>query len=410
MKKPFQKATFTPSQRILIAILTILQFTVVLDFAVMAPMGSLLMRELDITAPQFGYLVSSYAIAAGTSGFLLAGFVDRFDRKRILLILYAGFIIGTLLCAVAPNYQFLFIARLIAGLFGGVISGVSFAVITDIFKYEERGRVMGFVQMAFSGSQILGIPIGLYLAVKWSWHVPFYLIVGLATINWFLIYRFMNAIPSRLKTAPLRFYKVLFDVFRQKEYRMAFVTTFFLATGGFLMMPYSSPYLVFNLGIAEASLPVIFFSAGIGTLIFSPLFGRLSDAWGKFKVFLWGSLFASIMIAWYINIDYGHLGLLIFVFAGMMIFVSSRIISASAMITEVPNPDQRGAFMNINSAIQQMSGGIATIIGSVILIQNDDLTFANFHHLGWITIFTVLLGIVLMYRIHKLLEKRKNLK
>lgn len=407
MKKPFQKATFTPSQRILIAILTILQFTVVLDFAVMAPMGSLLMRELDITAPQFGYLVSSYAIAAGTSGFLLAGFVDRFDRKRILLLLYAGFIVGTLLCAFAPNYQFLFIARLIAGLFGGVISGVSFAVITDIFKYEERGRVMGFVQMAFSGSQILGIPIGLYLAVKWSWHVPFYLIVGLATINWFLIYRFMNSIPSRLKTAPLRFYKVLFDVFRQKEYRMAFLTTFFLATGGFLMMPYSSPYLVFNLGIAEASLPVIFFSAGIGTLIFSPLFGRLSDAWGKFKVFLWGSLFASIMIAWYINIDYGHLGLLIFVFAGMMIFVSSRIISASAMITEVPNADQRGAFMNVNSAIQQMSGGIATIIGSVILIQNDDLTFVNFHHLGWITIFTVLLGIVLMYRIHKLLKKRK---
>ncbi len=407
MKKPFQKATFTPSQRILIAILTILQFTVVLDFAVMAPMGSLLMRELDITAPQFGYLVSSYAIAAGTSGFLLAGFVDRFDRKRILLLLYAGFIVGTLLCAFAPNYQFLFIARLIAGLFGGVISGVSFAVITDIFKYEERGRVMGFVQMAFSGSQILGIPIGLYLAVKWSWHVPFYLIVGLATINWFLIYRFMNSIPSRLKTAPLRFYKVLFDVFRQKEYRMAFLTTFFLATGGFLMMPYSSPYLVFNLGIAEASLPVIFFSAGIGTLIFSPLFGRLSDAWGKFKVFLWGSLFASIMIAWYINIDYGHLGLLIFVFAGMMIFVSSRIISASAMITEVPNADQRGAFMNVNSAIQQMSGGIVTIIGSVILIQNDDLTFVNFHHLGWITIFTVLLGIVLMYRIHKLLKKRK---
>lgn len=407
MKKPFQKASFTPSQRILIAILTILQFTVVLDFAVMAPMGSLLMRTLDITAPQFGYLVSSYAIAAGTSGFLLAGFVDRFDRKRILLILYAGFIIGTLLCAVAPNYQFLFIARLIAGLFGGVISGVSFAVITDIFKYEQRGRVMGFVQMAFSGSQILGIPIGLYLAVKWSWHVPFYLIVGLATINWFLIHRYMKSIPSRLKTAPLRFYKVLFDVFRQKEYRMAFLTTFFLATGGFLMMPYSSPYLVFNLGIAEASLPIIFFSAGIGTLIFSPLFGRLSDAWGKFKVFLWGSVFASIMIAWYINVDYGHLGLLIFVFAGMMIFVSSRIISASAMITEVPNPEQRGAFMNINSAIQQMSGGIATIIGSVILIQNEDLTFANFHHLGWITIFTVLIGIVLMYRIHKLLENRK---
>lgn len=407
MKKPFQKVSFTPSQRILIAILTILQFTVVLDFAVMAPMGSLLMRTLEITAPQFGYLVSSYAIAAGTSGFLLAGFVDRFDRKRILLILYAGFIIGTLLCAVAPNYQFLFIARLIAGLFGGVISGVSFAVITDIFKYEQRGSVMGFVQMAFSGSQILGIPIGLYLAVKWSWHVPFYLIVGLATINWFLIHRYMKSIPSRLKTAPLRFYKVLFDVFSQKEYRMAFLTTFFLATGGFLMMPYSSPYLVFNLGIAEASLPIIFFSAGIGTLIFSPLFGRLSDAWGKFKVFLWGSVFASIMIAWYINVDYGHLGLLIFVFAGMMIFVSSRIISASAMITEVPNPEQRGAFMNINSAIQQMSGGIATIIGSVILIQNEDLTFANFHHLGWITIFTVLLGIVLMYRIHKLLENRK---
>lgn len=407
MKEKNIAPTFNTQQKILIAVFTLLQFTIVLDFAVMAPMGSLLTRELAINASQFGYLVSSYAIAAGISGFLLAGFIDRFDRKKVLLLLYLGFIIGTLCCAVAPNYHFLMIARIIAGLFGGVISGVSFAIITDLFEYQERGRVMGFIQMAFSGSQILGIPIGLYLAVRFSWHIPFYLVVVLAAINWVLIYKYLSNLPSRLARQPEKFYTVLINILKQKEYRIAFLATFFLATGGFLMMPYSSPYLVHNLGVLETKLPIVFFVAGIGTMIFSPIFGKLSDQWGKYKVFTLGSIFAMMMIFAYVHLTVDSFVGLLVVFALMMIAVSSRIISASAMITEVPQPHQRGAFMNINSAIQQVSGGVATIIGSILLIENEDQSFANFHELGYITILSLLVCIFLMWRINRMINRRK---
>jgi predicted MFS family arabinose efflux permease len=155
------KEAFSPYQVFIIAILSILQFTVVLDFMVLSPLGAQLMTELAISTSQFSLVVSAYAISAGISGLLAAGFADKFDRKKILLFFYTGFIVGTALCGIAPDYNFLLIARIVTGIFGGVISSISFAIITDLFKLEVRGRVMGFVQMAFASSQVMGIPVGL---------------------------------------------------------------------------------------------------------------------------------------------------------------------------------------------------------------------------------------------------------
>ncbi len=174
---------FTRYQVFVIAILSFLQFTVVLDFMVLSPLGAILMPELAIKPAQFGMVVSAYAFSAGASGFLAAGFADRFDRKRLLLFFYAGFILGTTLCALADNYHDLLIARIITGIFGGVLSSISFAIITDIFKMEVRGRVMGFVQMSFASSQVLGIPVGLYLANKLGWHSPFFMIVAICMVG-----------------------------------------------------------------------------------------------------------------------------------------------------------------------------------------------------------------------------------
>jgi predicted MFS family arabinose efflux permease len=397
---------FSNYEKFLIATLTLVQFTVVLDFAVMAPLGAQLMRELHIDAKQFGFLVSSYAISAGASGFIIAGYTDRFDRRKILSVVYIGFLIGTLCCALAPDYHSLIAARIVAGLFGGVLSGISYAIVGDTFPYEARGRVMGFIQMAFSGSQILGIPIGLLLAQKFSWHIPFYAIVVLGLMNWMAIYKWMRPVNAHLNQSPtLSLWEVWKNIFSNKKYRMAYVATFFLATGGFLMMPYSSPYMVYNLGLKEENLPIVFFAAGIGSMIAAPFFGRLSDAWGKFNVFLWGSVMAAIMVAAYVHISSGHLAVVAAVFAGMMIMVSSRIISSSAMITAVPDAQHRGSFMNINSALQQISGGVATIAASKILIQNNDNSFANFDTVGYISIISIIVCVVLMKRIHTLIHK-----
>lgn len=177
-----KKSIFNRYDVFVITILSLLQFTVILDFMVLSPLGAILIPELKITTSQFGMVVSAYAFSAGISGIMAAGFADRFDRKAFLLFFYAGFMIGTTLCALATTYEFLLIARIVTGIFGGVIGSVGFAIVTDLFKFEVRGRVMGFMQMSFAASQVLGLPIGLLLANRFDWHAPFWMLVILGLV------------------------------------------------------------------------------------------------------------------------------------------------------------------------------------------------------------------------------------
>src|SRR5882757_935716 len=177
-----KEKVFTRYEVFMIAILAILQFTVILDFMVISPLGVILMKTLDITASKFSVVVSAYAFSAGASGLLAAGFADKFDRKKLLMFFYTGFILGTVLCAVATDFNFLLIARIITGIFGGVIGSIGLAIVTDLFKMEVRGRVMGFTQMAFAASQVLGIPIGLILANNYGWHSCFWMIAGFGAV------------------------------------------------------------------------------------------------------------------------------------------------------------------------------------------------------------------------------------
>jgi len=178
---------FSGYQKFVIAILALTQFTVVLDFMVMSPLGDMLMKSMSLSTVQFGVAVFSYAFSAGISGLLTAGFADSFDRKKLLLFFYVGFILGTLFCGLADTYPLLIAARIITGLFGGVIGSISMAIVSDLFPLEKRGRVMGFLQMGFGASQVLGIPISLYIANHWGWQSPFLMIVGLAFIIFLVI-------------------------------------------------------------------------------------------------------------------------------------------------------------------------------------------------------------------------------
>src|SRR6476469_1612485 len=135
------KIKFTSYQVLVILLIALTQFTVVLDFMVMSPLGDMLMKSMELNTKQFGLAVSSYAFSAGISGLLTAGFADKFDRKKLLLFFYVGFILGTLMCGLAHSYPVLIVARIITGLFGGVIGSISMAIVGDLFAIEKRGRV-----------------------------------------------------------------------------------------------------------------------------------------------------------------------------------------------------------------------------------------------------------------------------
>src|SRR5947199_3428867 len=189
---------FSRYQSILVALLALVQFTIIIDFMIMSPLCAILLPAFDISAAQFGVAVSAYAFSAGISGILSAGFADRFDRKRLLLFFYVGFTLGTALCALAPNYHLLLLGRIVTGLFGGVIGSVVLAIVTDLFALHLRGRVMGFIQTAFAASQVLGIPAGLFLANHWSWHVCFIAIVGLSIVTIAVIAFLMKPVNGHL--------------------------------------------------------------------------------------------------------------------------------------------------------------------------------------------------------------------
>ena len=403
------KHTFTKYEILVIAILAITQFTVVLDFMVLSPMGAQLMAELKINTSQFGAVVSAYAFSAGTAGILTAGFADKFDRKKLLLFFYIGFIFGTFLCGIAPDYSFLLIARVVTGLFGGVISSISFAIITDLFKMEVRGRVMGFVQMAFAVSQVMGIPVGLLLANHFGWHSPFIMIVGFASLVAIVIFFYIKPVNEHLKLKSERnAFQHLLKTVSTPNYIRGFMATVLLATGGFMLMPFGSAFSISNLGLTQNQLPILYFVTGIFSMIFGPISGRLSDKIGKYKMFLIGSTICIIMVSIYTHLSVTPLWEVILINVILFIGISSRMIAASSLMTAVPEPQDRGAFMGINASIQQISGGIAAFAAGKIVVQANNAPLQHYDILGYVVCVSMLITMGMMYIINKQVMGKKT--
>jgi len=410
MNAPTAKTpVFSRYQSVMILLLSLVQFTVVLDFMVMAPLGALLIRILKISPSQFGWVVSVYAFSAGISGILAAGFADKFDRKKMLLFFYTGFTLGTILCGIAPDYTSLLIARMVTGIFAGVLLSVNMAILADIFPLQVRGRVMGYVQMAFAVSQVAGIPIGLFFATQYGWHMPFLLIVGLCLVTMAAIVRWMKPVNAHLKERAAQ--QPLLHLARtasNPKYIIAFVATVFLSTGGFLMMPYSSAFLVRNVGVSEKILPVVFIVAGFTGLFSGPLIGKWSDKFGTYKVFIGGSLMAAIMVVIVTHLSVTPLWEVLIVNTLMYTAVMSRFIPSQALISGVPDMKDRGAFMAINSSVQQLGGGIASVVGGWLIGQDAAGRLLHYDVLGYVTIGAFLLCIVLMYYVNSYMVQKKS--
>jgi len=405
--KPVPDRGFSHDQRLLVALLALVQFTIIIDFMIMSPLGAIIMPALNITTAQFGVAVSAYAFSAGISGILAAGFADRFDRKRLLLFFYAGFTLGTALCALAPNYAVLLIGRIVSGLFGGVMGSIVLAIITDLFALHLRGRVMGFVQTAFAASQVLGIPVGLFLSNHWSWHVAFGALVGLSTATIAVVSIVMRPVNGHLKLqhdkTALRH---LIATVGQPRYTLAFGVTTLLATGGYMLMPFGSAFTVYNIGIDIAHLPTIYLISGLFSIFTGPLVGRASDAFGKYPVFVFGSAVSIIMVLTYTHLGQVSLTTVIIVNVLMFVGVFSRMIPSQALISAIPVPSQRGSFSAISASLQQLSGGLGSVLAAAIIAQNADGSLRHFDMLGYIVVATSVLSLMAMYFVQKSVAKQ----
>ncbi len=325
-----------------------------------------------------------------------------------MLFFYIGFIVGTFLCSLANTYALLIAARIITGLFGGVIGSISMAIITDLFDIHHRGRVMGFIQMGFGASQVLGIPISLYIANVWGWQSPFIMVAAIASVVAVLIIFKLQPVSKHLEIQQSRnALSHLFHTVAKRNYRIGFIATAILSIGGFMMMPFGSAFAINNLHITQGQLPKLFMVSGISSLIIMPLIGKLRDKIDKFTIFTFASVWMMIMVCIYTNLSETPFWEVIILNIIMMMGIMSRMIPASALVTGIPEMQDRGAFMSINSSLQQIAGGIAAAVAGMIVVQKDKASpLQHYNTLGYVIVGISIIGILLMYRVSSMIKKK----
>lgn len=392
---------FSRQEKILLALLASIQFSSIVDFMIMMPLGPQLMRIFSINPHQFGLLVSSYTFCAGITGFLAAFFIDKVDRKQALLFFFVGFSLGTIACALAPTYELLLIARGLTGVFGGVLGSLVLSIVSDSISYERRGSAMGVIMTSFSLASVLGVPFSLFLANAFSWHAPFLFLGGSSLVLCILVWAKVPAmryhlIEKRPKESPLR---TLTRVLKNKNQRRALVFMSSVMFGHFAIIPFLSPSLVANAGMTEAQLPLMYMAGGICTFFTSPLMGRFSDRYGKHLVFLVCALLTIIPYFVITHMNATPLWLILLVCAFFFVISGGRLIPATALVSGTSLPQTRGSFMSIVSSVQQLSSALSSYLAGLIVTNDANGRLVNYPVVGYVAIAFTFLAIFLSRRI-----------
>ncbi|MGV3686508.1 MAG: MFS transporter [Daejeonella sp.] len=395
-------------ERIALILLAALNFTHILDFMIMMPLGNYLMPYFNISPQQFSMLVASYTFSAGIAGFLAAFFVDNFDRKKVLLFGYIGFLIGTLCCALSPTFEFLLISRIVAGLFGGLIGAQVLSIVADLIPYERRGIAMGIIMAAFSVASVFGVPFGLYIANLFNWHGPFFFVAGLGAVLVPFLMRFLPKMDGHLTTETARInpFVLIREVARDKDQLLALGFTASLMLGHFMIIPFLNPFMEFNMGFSKFQTPMLYMAGGIATLITSPLIGRLADKVGKHKVYFIMAVTSIFPIALITNLPPMPFYLVLCVSGFWFVVSSGRTIPAQAMVSNVVSPERRGSFMSFNSSVQQIFVGLASVLAGLIVVKNPDNSIQNYEVTGYISILITLLTLIFVFRLDTRLKRK----
>ena len=390
-----------PRELALLLTLAAMQFTHVLDFMIMMPLGPQFMRIFALDPQQFAALVSAYTFAAAAGGFVSAFWIDRFSRKRALLAMYAGFILATVLCCLAPTYAALLAARIVAGLFGGVIGALVMTIVADVLPYARRARGTALVASAFSLAAVLGVPLGLWLAAQYSWRVPFLAVAVLSVAVGAVAWRELPPLDAKIGDSPRRNpaaqLRAIFGV-RNHRNAFAFIVAVMLST--FLVVPFVAPYNVANVGIAEAELPYIYFAGGLTTLFTAQVFGYLADQHGKKRVFTFLGFISIVPILVMTHLPRVALPWVLASTVLSFVFIPGRFGPAMALLTGSVSPRLRGSFLSFNASFQQLASGVAVYVAGLIIGRAGDGTLTRYGWVGWLSVGFTLLAIVLAWRIH----------
>jgi predicted MFS family arabinose efflux permease len=386
-------------EQLVVLVLAAVQFTTIVDFMIVMPLGPQLMRTLHISPAQFGLIVSSYTFAAGAAGLVASSVVDRFARRTTFLVLYSGFLLGTLFCALAPSYHTLVAARIATGAFGGILGGMAMAIIGDVFPEQRRGRATGSLMTGFALASVAGVPLGLYIGTEYGWHIPF-IVLAIGGIPALVLARLalppLDAHVGKTHRHPVR---SLVETFTHASHLNAFALIVTLMIGGFTVFPYLSPYLVSNVGMREQQLPLVYIVGGALTFFSSPIIGRLADRHGKlniYRIIVPGSALLLLVIT---HLPPVPVAVAVAVFGALMVCNTGRMIAAMAMVTGSVEPSRRGSFLSANSSVQHVAAGVGAYLGGIIVKESATGQIEHFGAVGWIAAATTLASLWLAGRV-----------
>lgn len=390
----------TPRQeRLFLLTLAGIQFSHILDFMIMMPLGPILMRAFTIGAPEFGLLVASYSFSAALSGVLAASFVDRFERKRLLLACCALFAGATLTCGLAPSYGMLLAARGLAGIFGGIMGALVQTMIGDVIPYLRRARASGLVSTAFSLSTVAGVPLSLWLATHLSWRAPFVLIAAMSLIFIVIGVRLLPTLRHHLDATRTHLLAATFAVLADGNHRRALLYSALIIFSGFTVIPYITVYAVGNVGIAQQDIPIVYFVGGSATLISARFIGRWADHYGKVEIYRRVALVAMLPLLVLTQIGRVPLGVWVLCTTSFFVLISGRMIPAMAIISSAAQPKLRGTFMSLNGTVQSLSMGLATTLAGLLITVDGAGRISGYSVVGYGAMAANLAAIVFVSRI-----------
>jgi len=364
-----------------------IQFTHILDFMIMMPLGPEFIRELHINTHQFGLLLSSYTFAAAIAGVFATYFIDRFERRVLLLSLYACFIIATLVCGLAPDYHSLFIARAFAGAFGGILGSLVQTIIADSIPFERRGKALGTVMSAFSVSTVAGVPLSLFLAnniPSLGWRAPFIFIALISSLILYLGYRNIPKISGHLgHSHEGSRLSQIWNIFVAHQHLRAFIFMALIMLTGFSVIPYIALYLTSNVGIDNSYISLIYLCGGIATLMSSRLIGHMADRYGKVKVFRVLAMISLIPLLVTTNLVPVPLWVVLMNSTAFFVLVSGRMIPAMAIVSQVVDAKMRGTFMSLVGSVQMLASGLASVIAGVVVTIGTDGKMEHYNLVGY---------------------------
>ena len=377
-----------------------IQFSHILDFMIMMPLGPILMATLGIGTHQFGFLVASYTFSAAIAGLLAATFVDRFERKGLLLAAFALFGLATLACALAPGYLTLLVARGLAGVFGGVMGALVQTMVGDAIPFARRARASGTVSTAFSISTVAGVPISLWLANHFQWRAPFVLIAGLTALLLLAGLRFLPQLRHHLGEAERAHpFSDLFAVLADANHLRALLYSALVIFSGFTVIPYITIYAVGNVGISQQDIPYVYLVGGTATLFTARRIGHWADRRGKIEVYRRLALAAMVPLLIVTHAGAVPLWAWLAVTTAFFVLVSGRMIPAMTIVTSAARPRLRGTFMSINATVQSLAMGVATTLAGFIVSQDPAGGISGYRGVGYVAVVANLLAIGYVSRI-----------